>query len=85
MSSRPWGKIFVILLMSAAVMGAFVWKYLDTMADKAGGQIAHVPSILEPFYNLLGEKVFLVLGAVAALLFAVVGLRAVAGRPDPED
>lgn len=85
MPGRPWGKIFTILLMSAAVMGVFVWKYLDTMKDKAAGQIAHVPSILEPFYNLLGEKMFLAFGAVAALLFAVVGLRAVAGRADPED
>ena len=84
MTPKPWGKIFIILAMSAGVMGIFVWKYLDTLEDKVG-QIGHIPSVLKPVYNVLGEEMFLVFGAVAALMFAVVGIRAVIGKPDIEE
>ena len=84
---RPWGKIFTILLISAGIFSIFVWKYLDTMRDYAAddGRIYHVPAILQPFYDVLGEKMFLVFGAVAALLFAGVSLKAIAGRPKLDD
>jgi hypothetical protein len=82
MTPKPWGKIFVILLMSAAIMGLFVWKYMDTVGDKGEGIIGHVPTVLGPLYNIFGEKLYLVLGGIATLLFAAVGIRAVAGKSD---
>jgi hypothetical protein len=85
MTPKPWGKIFAILAMSAAVMGIFVWKYLDTLKDSKAGNIGHLPSVLKPLYNVLGEEMFLVFGAVATLLFAAVGLKAVMGRPSDDD
>ena len=85
MSPKPWGKIFVILLLSTAIMGLFVWKYLGAMEDKAGGVIGHVPTVLKPLYDIFEEKLYLVLGATAALLFAGGGIKAVAGKSDLGD
>ena len=85
MTPKPWGKIFVILLLSAAIMGAFVWKYMGAMEDKAGGVIGHVPAVLKPLYGIFEEKLYLVLGAIAALLFAGAGIKAVAGKSDFSD
>jgi hypothetical protein len=86
MSSRPkpWGKITVILWISAAVMALFIWKYNDTK-PASGEQLAHVHPILEPFYNIFGPKMWLVFGAVAAILFAAAGIKAVAGKPSFDD
>ncbi len=84
MTPKPWGKIFIILAMSAGVMGIFVWKYLDTLERKVG-EVGAIHPVLKPVYDVLGEEMFLVFGAVAALLFAVVGIRAVIGRPDIEE
>ena len=85
MRPKPWGKIFVILLLSAAVMGVFVWKYLETVDAKGEGVIGHVPTVLKPLYDLFGEKLYLVLGGIASLLFAAGGIRAVAGKSDSGD
>lgn len=84
---RPWGKIVTILIIAAGIFGIFYWKYLDTMKDydADAGQIYHVPAILQPFYDVLGEKMFLAFGLVAALLFAGASLKAVAGRPKLDD
>jgi hypothetical protein len=82
---RPWGKIFIIVLLSAGVMGVFVWKYLDTLEDSEAGVVGHVPQVIMPLYDIFGEALFLIIGAVAALLFLVGGLRAVAGRPSIDD
>ena len=84
MTPKPWGKIILILLMSAGIMGLFVWKYQSTMDDIGEGVIGHVPTVLKPLYDIFGEKLYLVLGAAATLLFAVAGLKAVAGKPDIE-
>ncbi len=84
MTPKPWGKIFVILLMSAGIMALFVWKYLNTMADKEGGIIGHVPPVLMPLFNIMGEKLYLLLGAVATALFLGVGLKAVSNKPDTD-
>jgi hypothetical protein len=81
---KPWGKIFIILSLSAAVMGLFVWKYLDTLSDKKDGVIGHVPVVLKPLYDIFGEKLYLVLGGLAAVLFLLAGLRAVSGKSDFE-
>ena len=81
MTPKPWGKILTILAMSAGVMGVFVWKYMDTLKDETD-HLGHLPSILKPFYKLFGEEMFLVFGAVATLMFAGVGLRAVLGKSD---
>jgi hypothetical protein len=59
----PWGKIFVILMISAGVMGLFVWKYQNTLAE-AEGELVHLPPILEPFYSLFGVEMWLVFGGV---------------------
>ena len=80
-SYRPWGKIFTIIVLSAGVMGVFVWKYLDTLEDAEAGVVGHVPEIVMPLYKVFGEELFLVLGAIAAILFLAGGLRAVMGRP----
>ena len=85
MTPKPWAKIFVILLMSAGIMGLFVWKYLDTMADMGNGVIGHVPPVLKPLYDIFKEKLYLVLGGLAALLFLVGGLMAVSNKSNPED
>lgn len=85
MTPKPWGKIFILLLMSAGIMGLFVWKYLDTMGDIGEGVIGHVPTVLKPLYTLFGEKLYLVLGAAATLLFLVAGLKAVAGKSEMDD
>ncbi|MCP4605589.1 MAG: hypothetical protein GY847_34550 [Proteobacteria bacterium] len=87
MPYRPWGKIIVILLMSAGIMGAFVWKYLQTMDAAAAGDglTVQVPAVVKPLYDMFGEKLFLIIGAVAAILFAVVTLKAVVGRPKADD
>ncbi len=84
---RPWGKIIGILMMSAGIMGAFVWKYLQTM-DVAGSRddlTVQVPAVIQPLYNIFGEKLFLVIGAFAAILFAAVSLKAVVGRPKMDE
>lgn len=80
----PWGKILVILLISAGVMGLFFWKYQNTLAD-AEGELVHLPPILRPFYNALGVEMWLVFGAVAALLFAGVSIKAVMGTRHFDD
>lgn len=85
MKPKPWGKIFIILSMSAAIMGLFVWKYIDTLNDKKDGVICHVPAVLRPLYDNFGEKLYLVLGGLAAVLFAAAGLRAVSGKSDFDD
>ncbi len=87
MPYRPWGKIFAILIMSAGIMGAFVWKYLETIdaASAGDGLTVQVPVVVKPLYDMFGEKLFLVLGAFAAIIFAVVSLKAVVGRPKIED
>jgi heme/copper-type cytochrome/quinol oxidase subunit 2 len=87
MPYRPWGKIFAILLIAAGIMGAFVWKYMQTMgaATMAENMKVQVPAVVKPLYDLFGEKLFLVLGAVAAILFAAVSLKVVLGRPREED
>ena len=86
MSDRPtpWGKIFIILALAAGVMGLFVWKYQKTL-DAADGELVHLPPILKPFYNALGVEMWLVFGAVAALLFAGVSIKAVLGKADFDD
>lgn len=83
MPYRPWGKIFAILIIAAGIMGAFVWKYMQTMeaATRSEKMVAQVPAIAKPLYDIFGEKLFLVIGAVAAILFAVVSLKVVVGRP----
>ncbi|MCP4678624.1 MAG: hypothetical protein GY854_24550 [Deltaproteobacteria bacterium] len=81
MGYRPWGKIIAILMISAGIMGVFVWKYLQTI-DVAGSRddlTVQVPAVVQPLYNIFGEKLFLVIGAVAAILFAAVSLKAVVG------
>ena len=85
MTPRPWGKIFIVLAMSAGIMGLFVWKYMQAMKDKAGAVIGHVPPLLKPLYDVFGESLWLVLGGVATILFLAGGLRAVAGRPSADD
>ncbi len=87
MPYRPWGKIIAILLMSAGIMGAFVWKYLQTMdaATAGDGLTVQVPAVVKPLYDMFGEKLFLVIGAVAAILFAVVTLKVVVGKPKADD
>jgi len=87
MPYRPWGKIIAILVISAGIMGVFVWKYLQTMdAAQAGdGLTVQVPAVIKPLYDLFGEKLFLVIGALAAILFAVVTLKVVIGRPEFDD
>ena len=84
-SLRPWGKIFTIIALSAGVMGVFVWKYLDTLEDAEAGVVGHVPEIIMPLYNMFGEELFLIIGAIATILFLAGGLRAVAGRPTADD
>ena len=81
---KPWGKIFIILALSAGVMALFVWKYQNTLAN-AEGELVHLPPILKPFYNALGVEMWLVFGAVAAILFAGVSIKAVLGKPDFDD
>ncbi len=87
MTYRPWGKIIVILIMTAAIMGVFVWKYMDTMAaaEAVKGQTVSVPALLQPLYDLFGEKLFLVIGGVTSGLFAIASLKAVLGKPKIED
>ena len=87
MPYRPWGKIIAILIMSAGIMGAFVWKYLQTMDAAAAGDglTVKVPAIVQPLYNVFAEKLFLVIGAIAAILFAAVTLKVVVGRPKMDD
>ena len=85
MTSKPWGKIIIILAMSAGIMGLFIWKYMEAMKEKAGAVIGHVPPLLKPLYGIFGESLWLVLGAVATILFLAGGLRAVAGKPSADD
>ncbi len=85
MAPRPWGKIFIILALSAGIMSLFVWKYLETLKDKEGGVIGHVPPLIKPLYGIFGEKLYLVLGAAATVLFLAAGLHAVAGRSKTDD
>ncbi len=87
MTYRPWGKIIVILMLAAGIMGVFVWKYLDTMAAAGSGDglTVRVPPFVQPLYNIFGEKMFLVIGAIAAILFAVVTLKVAVGTPKIDD
>ena len=87
MPYRPWGKIFAILVMAAGIMGAFVWKYFQTMdaASVGDGMTVKVPGIVQPLYDIFGEKLFLVIGAVAAILFAAVSLKVVVGKPKMDE
>jgi hypothetical protein len=87
MPYRPWGKIVVILILAAGIMSAFVWKYLQTMdaATVADNMTVQVPAVVKPLYDIFGEKLFLVIGAVAAILFAVVSLKVAVGRPREEE
>ena len=84
MAPKPWGKIVIILLMSAGIMGVFVWKHMDNLKYKTD-YIAHIPSVLKPIYDIFGDATFLVIGAVATLMFAGVGLKAVMGKPSFDD
>ena len=81
----PWGKIIFILWLSAAVMALFIWKYNASKPQSANEELAHVPPILEPIYNVLGVEMWLVFGAVAALLFAVGGIKALTGKNEFDD
>ncbi len=79
---KPWGKITIILWISASVMALFIWKYNDSKPQSGEEELVHIHPILEPIYNVLGMEMWLVFGAVAAILFAVAGIKAVAGKSE---
>jgi hypothetical protein len=54
-------------------------------ATVADNMTVQVPAVVKPLYDIFGEKLFLVIGAVAAILFAVVSLKVAVGRPREEE
>jgi hypothetical protein len=79
---RPWGKIFGTIMIGAVIMGLFVWKYIAVLDDAKGGHFVQVPKVIKPIYDIFGPKMFLVLGAAAAVLFVSTGLHVLMKKDD---
>lgn len=82
---KPWGRIIIVLWMSAAIMAIFIWKYNDSKPKSPDETLVHVHPILEPIYNVFGVEMWLVFGGIAAVLFAIGGIKALAGKSEFED
>ncbi len=79
---RPWGKIFGTIFIGVIIMGLFTWKYLAVLDEAKHGPFVQVPKVIKPIYDMFGPKMFLILGAAAALLFIWTGLHVLLKKDD---